>query len=165
MRLRDERRRECGEQEQPGGTKGRTGPGWASDQPRRKEQGTDPAGHRHAGQQPQPADFAVARLSPYFERERTFGAQPFGVELFALQFEPMGVPLECFLQRRDHDTREPSLEAAKPRAAACLELLLLRVRRFLTHLPNLATACEIRDANYRVEDLKPRERHHFAPSH
>ena len=83
-------------------------------QPRREEQRPDPARDRDAGEQPQPADLAIARLTQQLESQRALRALALGVQLLALQIEPLGVAIERFFQRGDDDAGQPRLEPAEP---------------------------------------------------
>ena len=132
-------------------------PSRAADQPRRQEQRAEPAGDRDAGEQPQPADLAVARLPLQLEPQRALGALALRLELLALELEPTRVAIERFLQRGDDDAGQPRFEAAgrprrRPRAAAAASSVVRRAAA-------LRPAREIGDAERRVDELQPRNRH------
>ena len=142
-RLRRERERQRGEQQQPAGAQHDARAERAADEARREEQRPDPAADGDARHQAQPPNLAIARLTQELDLEHALGADSLALELIALELEPVRIPIEGFLQRRHDDAGQARFDLAErpARPAGRFELVSRTAR--------LSTEREIGDVDER----------------
>jgi hypothetical protein len=156
--LGDKRRSKGREEQDPADAEGDTPCGRTIDEVCRKKQGAEPARDRHACEKPETPDLLIPRLARELDTEEPLRTRPFGLDLIALELEPLMITVERLFQCSDHHTGQTRLERAS--ASADGQLIGI-IRRGGGCRASFHDTRDLVDAENRIQNAKPGDSHQF----